>query len=153
MLRVRRLLLLTLLLALGIPATGCATIATAPIIAAGAAAGQSGFAFWQSGTLKYVDEATVDQISTAVTRTNARLSLEVDGVLDEERDGVLRRTWRLRTATSRLLEVEVRPITETMCGVAVKVGLFGNRAAARLYVDRLRFELAGIRGDGSADRG
>ncbi|MEO1007272.1 MAG: hypothetical protein AAFX79_01765 [Planctomycetota bacterium] len=128
-------------------AGGCIAAAAVPVIAAGAVAGEKGYAFWDSGTLKYVDEASFEEMSSAVDATNERLALVTEDRIDvprkkgEQGAAIKRRVWTLSSDNGRVLEVTIAPITERMVSVSVESGLLGSRPAARMYADRLKAEL------------
>lgn len=123
---------------------GCA--AAVPVLSAGAAAGEAGktgFSFWRSGMLTYVDEGTADEMKLAMTRMIERLDLDLhDTKVRLDDDGELRSRWRsIRTDRGHLVTIEVRPLTDAMIEVKINAGAFGNKAAAELIADRLKAEL------------
>lgn len=145
--RLDRLLCLWALGAMLAACGGCVGVAAAPVLGASLTAGDRGYAFWQSGTLKYVDEAGFEEMSRAVEATNERLALALINTSETtSRDGdVTLRRWKLRSDRGKAATITIRKITARMVGVSIDVGLFGNRPAARLYADRLRTELESIR--------
>ncbi len=140
------LILLTCLLIL----PGCA--AAVPILSAGAAAGETGYSFWQSGKLTYVDEGTTDEMNQAVIRTIERLALIVDQVRerDEDDEDLHSHWWSIQSDRGHLVTLETRSLTSTMVEVKINAGAFGNKAAAELIADRLKAELDEIQAAGSA---
>ena len=132
---------LLLLLAAFLILPGCA--AAVPIVSAGAAAGEAGYSFWQSGKLTYVDEGTTREMNRAMVLTFNRLALTVDETKDRlDDDGNLKsRWWSIHSDRGHLLTIETRPLTSTMVEVKIDAGAFGNKAAAELIADRLKAEL------------
>lgn len=127
---------------------GCA--AAVPMVSAGAAAGETGYQFWQSGKLTYVDEGTTDEMNRAMELTIERLALTVDQVRDEQEDDadLHRRWWSIESDRGHLVTIETRSLTTTMVEVKINAGAFGNKAAAELIADRLKAELDEIQAAG-----
>ncbi|MCR9075142.1 MAG: DUF3568 family protein [bacterium] len=140
---------LLLLLACLLTLPGCA--AAVPIVSAGAAAGEAGYSFWQSGKLTYVDEGTTREMNRAMVLTFNRLALTVDETKDRlDDDGNLKsRWWSIHSDRGHLLTIETRPLTSTMVEVKIDAGAFGNKAAAELIADRLKAELDEIQAAGA----
>ena len=120
---------------------GCA--AAVPLVSAGAAAGEAGYSFWNSGMLTYVDEGSPEEMNRAMDLTIERLALTVHEAKDRvDDDGRLRaRWWSIRSDRGHLVTIEVRPLTVVMVEVKINAGAFGNRAAAELIANRLKAEL------------
>ena len=130
-----------ILIAAALALPGCA--AAVPVLSAGAAAGEAGYSFWQSGKLTYVDEGTTREMNRAMVLTFNRLALTVDETKDRlDDDGNLKsRWWSIHSDRGHLLTIETRPLTSTLVEVKLNTGAFGNKAAAELIADRLKAEL------------
>jgi hypothetical protein len=145
---IRALTLVSVLVAGAAHMPGCAAAAVLAVsaISAGAAAGEKGFSFWQSGRLYYVDEGSIEQMTDAVRLMIQRLDLTVRSERDIVDDGVLEaRHWIIRTDHGHLLRLEVEPLTSALIAVELDTGAFGNKAAAELVAQRIKDELSAVR--------
>lgn len=122
-----------------------AAVPAVSALSAGAAAGEKGFSFWQSGRLYYVDEGTMEDMCAAIATTIDALDLEVHAEDVDTEDGVLRgRDWAVRTERGHLARIEVERLSSAMVSVELNAGSFGNRAAIELVAQRIKHELDAI---------
>lgn len=125
---------------------GCAAAVPAvSALSAGAAAGEKGYSFWQSGRLYYVDEGTLEEMTRAVRAAIERLELTIRDERESLDDGeVEARSWTIRSDRGHLLRLTLEPLTDAMISVELDTGAFGNRAAAELVAQRIKENLDAI---------
>ncbi len=142
----RRLNRLVTTAAIGAWLGGCAAAVPAvSALSAGAAAGEKGYSFWQSGRLYYVDEGTLEEMTLAVRAAIERLELTIRDEREDLDDGeVESRSWAIRSDRGHLLRLSLEPLTDAMISVELDTGAFGNRAAAELVAQRIKENLDAI---------
>jgi len=125
---------------------GCAAAVPAvSALSAGAAAGEKGYSFWQSGRLYYVDEGTLEEMTRAVRAAIERLELTIRDERESLDDGeVEARSWAIRSDRGHLLRLTLEPLTDAMISVELDTGAFGNRAAAELVAQRIKENLDAV---------
>lgn len=122
----------------------CAAAAPAlTAVSAGAAAGEKGFSFLNSGRLHFVEDGPLEPTADAVRATIDRLDLMVRYENEETHDDgtVHEREWSVRSDHSHLVIIVLDHLTDSMTSVQVKAGPFGNKPAAQLIASTIKEEL------------
>ncbi|MEO1007490.1 MAG: DUF3568 family protein [Planctomycetota bacterium] len=124
---------------------GCAAAAAVPIFSvasAGASTANVGYATWRGSRLQYVDLVGIDRMTSAALTVFDELSLTVSEPRDTALEAVIvERSYVVRTERGRLAEIQIDRLTPSMTRFTIDVGLFGDRASARLLVDSIQREL------------
>ncbi|MFQ6672934.1 MAG: DUF3568 domain-containing protein [Candidatus Tectimicrobiota bacterium] len=124
---------LVVILLIGLVSAGCGGVA---LLATGAGVGVGTYA-WIQGELKRSYPATYDTVWNAAR--DALQSLEMP-VLSEQRDA-LKGTIMAKRADGNDVRVNVKYLTDRTTEVAVRVGLFGDRAASTMIHESIQTRL------------
>lgn len=137
MLSTRRSILFGLLL-LGLLASmlqGC-TLGLAPI----ASVANFGYAAWTGSRLKFVEDASFENVSMAAERALVGLDLKVELTTELKSEGVVRtRVYQIRSERGDLAILRLVRLSSTMTNVSLDMGILGNRPAGELIADHIRW--------------
>ncbi|MEO1278429.1 MAG: hypothetical protein AAFV77_05700 [Planctomycetota bacterium] len=121
-------------------ASGCAAIGLAPI----ASVANFGYAAWVGSRLRFVEDAGFDPVTLAAERALVGLDLEVELTSEHKSDGVVRlRVYQVRSERGDLAILRLRRLSPTMTDLTLDVGIGGNRPAAELIADHIRWYVDG----------
>ncbi len=116
-------------------AAGCA-LGLAPI----ASVANAGFAAWSGSRLKFVEDASFDNVTLAAERAMVGLDLKVELTTELRSKGVVRtRVYQIRSERGDLAILRLIRLTPTMTDLTIDVGIGGNRPAAELMADHIRW--------------
>lgn len=127
------------LLLLGLLASvtaGCAALGLAPI----ASVANFGYAAWTGSRLKFVEDASFENVSMAAERALVGLDLQVELTTELKSKGVIRtRVYQIRSERGDLAILRLVRLSSTMTNVSLDVGILGNRPAGELIADHIRW--------------
>jgi len=139
----RTILMVGLAVSASVSLSGCAAAVPAvAALSAGAGAAEAGFGVWDGSRLKYVDEVPFEVMSTAIDTVSDDLLMSMAGeeINFRGEDAPRRRVVRLYVDTGKFAKVTVTRMTDEVTYVIINVGPFGNKAAARLFADRIQMK-------------
>ena len=119
---------------------GCATLGLAPI----ASVANFGYSAWTGSRLRFVEDANFENVTLAAERALVGLDLKVKLSSEIKRDGVVRiRVYELRSERGDLAILRLVRLTPMMTDLTLDVGIGGNRPAAELIADHIRWYVDG----------
>lgn len=122
------------------PMAGCAALGFAPI----ASAANFGYAAWTGSRLRFVEDASFENVTLAAERALVGLDLEVELTTEIRRKGVVAvRVYELRSERGDLAILRLLRLTPMMTDLTLDVGIGGNRPAAELIADHIRWYVDG----------
>lgn len=128
------------LLAVLAGATGCATLGLAPI----ASVANFGYAAWTGSRLRFVEDAGFDPVTQAAERAMVGLDLSVELTSEISSKGVVRtRVYQVRSERGDLAILRLKRLSPMMTDLTLDVGIGGNRPAAELIADHIRWYVDG----------
>ena len=119
---------------------GCTALGIAPI----ASVANFGYAAWVGSRLRFVEDAGFDPVTLAAERALVGLDLEVVLTSEHKSNGVVRlRVYQIRSERGDLAILRLRRLSPTMTDLTLDVGIGGNRPAAELIADHIRWYVDG----------
>lgn len=121
--------------------TGCAAAVPAvALLSAGAGAAEAGHGVWEGSRLKIVDEVPFEVMNDAIDSVADDLLMRMAGekISTSGEPVPQRRVVRLYVDDGKFSKVTVSRLTDELTYVIINVGPFGNKAAARLFADRVQ---------------
>lgn len=116
-------------------ASGCA-LGFAPI----ASVANFGYAAWSGSRLKFVEDASFENVTMAAERALIGLNLDVELTTELKRDGVIRtRVYQIRSERGDLAILRLVRLSSTMTDISLDMGILGNRPAGELIADHIRW--------------
>jgi hypothetical protein len=132
----RSILLGLLLLGLASGMAGCAALGFAPI----ASVANFGYAAWTGSRLKFVEDASFENVTMAAERALVGLDLEVELTTELRSKGIVRtRVYEIRSERGDLAILRLVRLSSTMTDVSLDMGILGNRPAGELMADHIRW--------------
>jgi|GEM_PF-6312389 len=130
-----RIALLVILTVACLVVSGC-TLGLAPI----ASVANFGYAAWTGSRLKFVEDASFENVTMAAERALVGLDLDVELTTELTTDGVVRtRVYQVRSERGDLAILRLVRLSSTMTNVSLDVGILGNRPAGELIADHIRW--------------
>lgn len=141
MLPPRHTLVATLALAvLAAPLAGCFGLGFAPI----ASVANFGYAAWSGSRLRFVEDASFESTTQAAERALVGLDLGVELTSElRSRGQVKTRVYQIRSERGDLAIMRLVRLSPTMTDLTLDVGIGGNRPAAELIADHIRWYVDG----------
>lgn len=125
----------TLLCIATLACAGCA-LGLAPI----ASVANFGYAAWTGSRLEFVEDAGFERVTLAAERALIGLDLSVELTSELRTDGIVRRrVYQIRSERGDLAVLTLVRLTPTMTDLTLDVGILGNRPAAELMADHIRW--------------
>jgi len=125
---------------MGGAAAGCATLGLAPI----ASVANFGYAAWTGSRLRFVEDAGFESVTLAAERALIGLDLGVELTSELRRKGEVRtRVYQVRSERGDLAILRLVRLSPTMTDLTLDVGIGGNRPAAELIADHIRWYVDG----------
>jgi hypothetical protein len=122
------------------PLAGCAAIGLAPI----ASVANFGYAAWVGSRLRFVEDAGFESVTLATERALVGLDLRVELTSELKSAGVVRtRVYQVRSERGDLAILRLKRLSPTMTDLTLDVGIGGNRPAAELIADHIRWYVDG----------
>lgn len=119
---------------------GCAGLGLAPI----ASVANFGYAAWSGSRLRFVEDASLPDVTMAVERAVVGLNLDVELTSEVRHDGQVRlRVYQIRSERGDLAILRLKRLSPTMTDLTLDVGIGGNRPAAELIADHVRWYVDG----------
>lgn len=119
---------------------GCLGLGFAPI----ASVANFGYAAWSGSRLRFVEDASFENVTLAAERALVGLDLKVELTTEIKRRDVVRvRVYQLRSERGDLAILRLVRLTPTMTDLTLDVGIGGNRPAAELIADHIRWYVDG----------
>lgn len=116
-------------------AAGCA-LGLAPI----ASVANFGYAAWTGSRLKFVEDASFENVTMAAERAMVGLDLQVELTTELRSKGVVRtRVYQIRSERGDLAILRLVRLSSTMTNVSLDMGILGNRPAGELMADHIRW--------------
>lgn len=114
---------------------GC-TLGLAPI----ASVANVGYAAWSGSRLKFVEDASFENVTMAAERAMVGLDLTVQLTTEVKSEGIVRmRVYQIKSERGDLAILRLRRLTPTMTDVSLDMGILGNRPAGELMADHIRW--------------
>lgn len=127
--------LLVVLVGLCATMPGC-TLGLAPI----ASVANFGYAAWTGSRLKFVEDASFENVSMAAERALVGLDLRVELTTEMTSEGIVRtRVYQIRSERGDLAILRLVRLSSTMTNVSLDMGILGNRPAGELIADHIRW--------------
>lgn len=115
---------------------GCAALGFAPI----ASVANFGYAVWTGSRLEFVEDAGFERVTVAAERALIGLDLSVELTSELRSDGIVRkRVYQIQSERGDLAMLTLVRLTPTMTDLTLDVGILGNRPAAELMADHIRW--------------
>lgn len=116
-------------------AAGCA-LGLAPI----ASVANFGYSAWSGSRLKFVEDASFENVTMAAERAMVGLDLQVELTTELRSKGVVRtRVYQIRSERGDLAILRLVRLSSTMTNVSLDMGILGNRPAGELMADHIRW--------------
>ena len=119
---------------------GCAALGFAPI----ASVANFGYAAWSGSRLRFVEDAGFEATTQAAERALVGLDLRVELTSELKSRGVVKtRVYQIRSERGDLAILRLVRLSPTMTDLTIDVGIGGNRPAAELVADHIRWYVDG----------
>lgn len=115
--------------------SGCA-LGLAPI----ASAANFGYSAWSGSRLRFVEDASFENVTMAAERALVGLDLRVELTSEiRKNDNVRVRVYQIRSDRGDLAILKLVRLSPTMTDLTLDMGILGNRPAGELMADHIRW--------------
>lgn len=119
---------------------GCTALGLAPI----ASVANFGYAAWSGSRLRFVEDASFDPVTQAAERALIGLDLGVELTSEIRSKGIVRtRVYQIRSERGDLAILRLKRLSPMMTDLTLDVGIGGNRPAAEIIADHIRWYVDG----------
>jgi hypothetical protein len=115
---------------------GCVALGFAPI----ASVANFGYAAWTGSRLRFVEDASFENVTLSAERALVGLDLDVELTTEIRANGSVKtRVYEIRSERGDLAVLRLVRLTPTMTDLTIDVGILGNRPAGELMADHIRW--------------